>query len=425
MSEIGESIYGLAQKLFPICRSITGDGLRETLRIIQEEIPKLKIYEVPTGEKAFDWQVPKEWNIQDAYIIDPQGEKIVDFSASNLHVLGYSTPIDKTVSLEALQEHLHSLPEQPEAIPYVTSYYEETWGFCLPHSQREKLQPGDYKVFVDSELKDGNLTYGEVLIPGAQEQEVFLSTYVCHPSMANNELSGPTLVTYLVKWLLSQNRRYSYRIVFIPETIGSLVYLSRNLDEMQKKIIAGYNVTCVGDNRAYSFLPSRQEDSLADMAAEHALKYLHPEYQKYSFLDRGSDERQYCSPGIDLPVASVMRTKYGEYPEYHTSLDNLDLISPAGLQGAYEVLQMCMEIIETNEHLKVTVLGEPQLGKRGLYPTISTKKSSELVGDMMNLIAYADGSRSLLEIAEKIQVPIWDLTTIVKRLKEEGLLVTI
>ncbi|MBW8011354.1 MAG: DUF4910 domain-containing protein [Chloroflexi bacterium] len=422
MSEIGDSIYGLAQKLFPICRSITGDGLRKTLRIIQEEIPSLKTFEVPSGEKVFDWEVPKEWNIKDAYIIDPQGNKIVDFSESNLHVLGYSIPVDQTIVLEELQKHLHSLPEQPNAIPYVTSYYEERWGFCLPHSQREALQPGDYQVLIDSELKAGSLTYGEVLIPGEMEEEIFLSTYICHPSMANNELSGPTVVAFLVKWLLSQKRRYSYRIVFIPETIGSLVYLSRNMEEMQKKIIAGYNVTCVGDDRAYSFLPSRQADTLADKAAKHVLKYLHPEYEEYSYLDRGSDERQYCSPGIDLPVASVMRTKYGVFPEYHTSLDNLDLITPAGLLGAYEVLQKCIEVIETNEHVKVTVLGEPQLGKRGLYPTVGTKKSSQRVRDMMNLIAYADGTRSLLEIAEKIQVPMWHLLPTVKKLKEEGLL---
>ena len=425
MQEEGISIYALAEELFPICRSITGNGVRQTLNIIQRDLPEVKTYEVPSGEKVFDWTVPKEWNIKDAYVIDPDGNKIIDFQRSNLHVVGYSIPINETVSLNELQDHLYSLPEQPSAIPYITSYYQERWGFCLTHAQRESLKPGEYRVVIDSELTNGSLTYGELIIPGAQNQEVFLSTYICHPSLGNNELSGPAVTTYLAKWLLTQKRKNTFRIIFIPETIGSIVYLSRNLDEMKSNIIAGFNVTCVGDNNGYSYLPSRQENTLADQVALHVLKNMHPDFHQHSFLDRGSDERQYCSPGVDLPVVSVMRSKYGTYPEYHTSLDDMDFISPAGLQGSFDILKRCIECIEANERLKVTVLGEPQLGKRGLYPTISTKKSGEQVRDMMNLISYADGSRTTLEIAEIINVPMWKLTPIIEKLKSESLLIEV
>jgi aminopeptidase-like protein len=422
MTQIGESIYALAKELFPICRSITGNGVRETLRILQAEIDRLEILEVPTGEQAFDWEVPREWNVRDAYVMDPSGEKIIDFQQSNLHVVGYSIPVDQVLSLEELQQHLHSLPEQPDAIPYITSYYQERWGFCLTHAQREALTPGEYRVRIDSELKEGSLTYGEVILPGKVGEEVFLSTYICHPSMANNELSGPTVVTHLVKWLQSIDHHYTYRIVFIPETIGSIVYLSRNLEEMQRNIIAGYNITCVGDDRNYSYLASRYGNTLADRVAQHVLGHMHPDYMSYTYLERRSDERQYCSPGVDLPVASLMRTKYGEYPEYHTSLDDLNLISPQGLQGAYDVIQRCIECLESNETLRVTVRGEPQLGKRGLYPTLSTKKTTAQVKDMMNLLAYADGSNTLLEIAERIQIPMWTLFPLVKTFKQEDLL---
>ncbi len=426
MDSIGDSIYALAVKLFPICRSITGDGFRETLRIISDELPGLTTHDVPSGTPVFDWVAPREWNIRDAYVLDPHGKKIIDFAESNLHVVGYSTPVNKKIPLSELQEHFYSLPDQPDAIPYITSYYKERWGFCLTENQRKTItEDGEYTVVIDSDLKDGHLTYGELLIPGERKEEIFFSTYICHPSMANNELSGPTVTTFLVKWLLSQKRKYSYRIIFIPETIGSLTYLSLHLDEMQRRIIAGYNVTCVGDDRCYSFLPSRKEDSLADHVALHVLKHLHPDFVRYTYLDRGSDERQYCAPGIDLPVASVMRSKYGAYPEYHTSLDNLELITPSGLQGTYEVLQKCIECIEADERLKVTVLGEPQLGKRGLYPTLSTKQTAAQVRDMMNLIAYCDGTRTLFEIAEKINVPMWDLVPIVKKLKEQNLLESI
>jgi aminopeptidase-like protein len=420
---VGKIMHDLCKRLFPIARSITGDGFRESLKILSEIIP-LNIHEVASGTRAFDWMVPQEWNISDAYIIDPSGQKICNFKDSNLHVLGYSTPIDKAISLKELQSHLYSLDDQPNAIPYVTSYYKERWGFCITQNERDKLVDGDYQVFIDSELKDGSLTYGELLIPGETEEEIFLSTYLCHPSMANNELSGPAVATYLGKWLLNiPSRKYSYRIIFIPETIGSLVYLSRNLDSMKQKIIAGYNISCIGDDRAYSYLPSRSGNTLADVVALHVLKMMHPDFVSYSFLDRGSDERQYCSPGIDLPVCSVMRTKYGKYPEYHTSLDDLNLVTPEGLLGGFKVLKRSIECLEMNKTYKLTTLGEPQLGKRGLYPTISTKKSGALVRDMMNFMAYCDGEKNAIEIAEIIDVPLWTLKEKIDELTQAGLLI--
>ncbi|BBN81092.1 aminopeptidase [Pseudoalteromonas sp. A25] len=421
---IGREIHNLASELWPICRSITGNGVRQTLKIIKQHLPQLQTFEVPTGTQCFDWTVPKEWNIKDAYVIDPNGKKIIDFKVSNLHVVGYSIPIDQKLPLSELKKHLYTLPDQPNAIPYITSYYSPHWGFCLTHSQFEQLIDGEYHVVIDSELKEGHLTYAELLIPGKSEKEVFLSTYVCHPSLANNELSGPTVTTFLAKWLLSQeNLNYSYRIIFIPETIGSLTYLSQHADTMKQRVFAGYNVTCVGDERDYSYIPSRAENTLSDMIARHVLGHIAPNYKTYPFFESGSDERRYCAPGIDLPIASIMRTKYNRYPEYHTSLDDLTLVTPKGLEGGYEAIRKCLEIIEHNEVLKLTVMCEPQLGKRGLYPNLSTKQSNQIVSNMMNFISYCDGSLSTLEIAQKIQVPIWDLYDIIANLKQEGLLI--
>jgi len=422
--DIGEDMHELAVRLFPICRSITGPGVRETFDILNEYIP-INVFEVPTGTKVFDWEVPKEWIIREAYIKNEQGEKVIDFQKNNLHIVGYSVPVDKTMTLGELNNYLYSLEDQPDAIPYVTSYYKERWGFCLTHNQRMKLEEGIYEVYIDSELKDGSLTYGEIILPGETKKEVFLSTYVCHPSMANNELSGPVLLTYLTKWLMTQNRKYTYRIVFIPETIGSITYLSKNLKVMKERIIAGYNISCVGDERAFSYLSSRQENTLSDRVAIHILKRMHPEFIKYSFLDRGSDERQYCSPGVDLPVASIMRTKYGVYPEYHTSLDDLTLVTAKGLRECLEVYKECLKLIEANGYYKIKTLCEPQLGKRGLYPTISAKGSAENVRNMMNFLAYCDGKLDLLEISEKINVSIENCYEFINKLIEADLLETI
>ncbi|MBU4118737.1 MAG: DUF4910 domain-containing protein [Proteobacteria bacterium] len=415
--------YELAKRLFPICRSITGHGVRETLAILGEQLPGLEVHDVVSGTQVFDWTVPDEWEIRDGYIEDASGRRIVDFKAHNLHVVGYSEAVDQWLDLEELNKHLYSIPDQPDAIPYITSYYSRRWGFCLSHRQREKLKPGKYRAVIDSELKSGCLNYAHLILPGETDREVLLSTYICHPSMANNELSGPVVVTALARWLMSlQNRRYTYRIVFIPETIGSIVYLGRYMDQLKRNVVAGFNVTCIGDDRTYSYLPSRAGDTLADKVALHVLKHVDPNFKRYSWLDRGGDERQYCAPGIDLPVSSIMRSKYGEYPEYHTSLDNFDLVTPHGLEGGFNVMQQAINVIEKNIRLKVTVFGEPQLGKRGLYPTLSTKNSSAKVSAMMNMISYCDGKRTLLDIAEIIGEPVLNLVDIAEPLILNGLI---
>lgn len=421
MENLGKEMYGWAVDLFPINRSLTGDGVRQTLQYIKNIIPEMEINEVPSGTKCFDWTVPQEWNCDDAYILDPDGNKICDFKINNLHVVGYSTPIDKEVDLEELKEHLYWIEDQPTAIPYITSYYSPRWGFCLSFNEFKKLKKGTYKVKINSELIDGSLTYGEVKLRGESDKEIFLSTYVCHPSMANNELSGPVVTTALVKFIKSlKDRKYSYRIVFIPETIGSITYISKNIDDMKKNIIAGFNISCVGDDRCFSYIPSRYGNSLSDKVSKHVLKNI--DYVEYSFLDRGSDERQYCSPGVDLPIATICRTKYGQYPEYHTSLDDLNLISPTGLYGGYEKLMKAIELLEKNNYYKVNVLCEPQLGKRGLYPTISTKETGAIVRDMMNFIAYADGNNDLIDIANIIGVQAEDLYDIVDDMKRANLI---
>lgn len=422
-SEIGTEMHGWARDLWPICRSLTGNGVRETLAYLSKIIPSMTVHEVPSGTQAFDWTVPDEWNIRGAYIEDENGNRIVDFARNNLHVVGYSTPVDQWMTLDELQPYLHSIPEQPGAIPYITSYYVRRWGFCLAHAQRESLEEGKYRVVIDSSLEPGSLTYGEVLIPGKKEKEIFLSTYICHPSMANNELSGPVLTTALARWIASNtDRRFSYRIVFIPETIGSIVYISRHLDEMKKKIIAGYVVSCVGDDRAYSLLHSRAGNTIADRAAKLVMKKHAPDHVEYSYLDRGSDERQYCSPGVDLPVASMMRTRYNSYAEYHTSLDDLTLVTPGGLEGAFELYRKTIQLIEKNRTYRTVMPCEPQLGKRGLYPTLSTRGAGYSVRSMTNVLAYADGTRDLVDLAETIGITADEAIEISDKLVAAGLI---
>ena len=414
-------MHALAARLFPICRSITGPGVRETLRILGEYLPPLQIHEVPTGTPVFDWTIPQEWIIRDAFIEDRAGRRVVDFRHNNLHVVGYSVPVDRWVSLAELQEHLYSLPGQPEAIPYVTSYYQQRWGFCLAHRDRLALPEGDYHVYINSELRNGSLTYGECIVPGETTAEVFLSTYVCHPSMANNELSGPVVAAFLARWIRSAPRRYTYRLVFLPETIGAITYLSRHLDHLKRHVIAGFNLSCIGDERGWSYVGSRYGSTLADKVARHVLAAISPEYKAYSFLDRGSDERQYCSPGVDLPLVTLCRSKFATYPEYHTSLDDLTLVTPAGLAGGYEMARRCLEALEHNRTYRVTCCAEPQLGRRGLYPPLSIKNSSAAVRAMMNFLAYADGGNDLIDIANIIGVPVWELLEIAAQLEAEGL----
>ena len=421
---IGKHIHELAKKLWPFNRSLTGKGVRQTLNEISKHLPRLSIKSIKSGSKVFDWIIPKEWHVREAYIVTPTGKKICDFSKNNLHLLGYSTSFSGELKLSELKKHLYTLPEQPKAIPYVTSYYEERWGFCLAQDQFNTLKDGIYKVVIDTTLFNGVMNYGELLIKGKSDKEILLSTYICHPSMANNELSGPAVVTFLAKWLLEASKlEYSYRIIFVPETIGSIAYLSLNYKKMKSKTIAGFNVTCVGDDRAYSYLPSRNGQTLSDLIAKHVLKWIDKNYITYSWLDRGSDERQYCAPGIDLPIASILRTKYGMYPEYHTSLDDLKkVVTPKGLNGGYWAIYKALEAIEKNKKYKVNILCEPQMGKRGLYPTLSTKKFNEEVKLTMNFISLCDGESSLLEIAEILNVPIWQLYDLVEKLESHSLI---
>jgi aminopeptidase-like protein len=348
------------------------------------------------------------------------------FSEHNLHVVGYSTPIRRTLSLQELQPHLHSLPDQPDAIPYVTSYYAENWGFCLSHRQREQLPDGQYDVVIDSRLENGVLNYAELLIPATSADakgEILLSTYICHPSMANNEISGPCVTTALAKWIAAlQNRRYTYRIVFIPETIGSILYISRNLALLKQRVKAGFNISCVGDDRVYSYMPTRCGGTLSDRVALHVLGHVVDHFIQYTWEDRGSDERQYNAPGVDLPIASLFRSKYGEYPEYHTSLDDLSLISPQGLGGALQMLKTCLEVLECNGLYKTTVLCEPQLGKRGLYPTMSKKNSvNQEISRMMAILTYGDGQHDLITVAEKMNCFVLELLPLFSRLQAAGL----
>jgi aminopeptidase-like protein len=419
---LGGEMHAFGQELFPICRSLTGDGIRETLTRIKDHIGGLEMRSFRSGEEVYDWTIPLEWRIRDAHVIGPDGNTIIRFADNNLHVVGYSEPVDAELELDELQAHLYSLPDQPDAIPYVTSYYKQRWGFCLTDRQRKQLAPGHYRVRIDSELFAGQLDYGEAYLQGESAQEIFISTYVCHPSMANNELSGPLVSTWLYNWLREKPRRYSYRFVFLPETIGAIAYLSRNLAAMKENIVAGFVLTCIGDDRCYSYLASRAENTLADRAARHVLSHIDPQYKAYPFLDRGSDERQYCAPGVDLPVASIMRSKYGTYSEYHTSLDDFTLVTPSGLAGGLHAAVRAVEAIESNWIWRSTTLGEPQLGRRGLYPTMATDDSAADWRKMWNFMAYADGTRDLISIADKIGEPIWQLAPIAATLESHDLI---
>ena len=431
VKSIGQEIYDLANKIYPYCRSITGKGVRQTIADIKEFIEKdtdvqLKVHGVPSGTKVFDWTVPKEWIIRKAYIEDEAGYKIVDMENNNLHVLGYSTPVDKWVSLDELLKIVYTQPDQPDVIPYVTSYYKERYGFCMSENQKMSLKPGNYHIFIDSELVDGELNYADIVIPGESGKEIFFSTYLCHPSMANNECSGPALSAALVRYVASmQQRRFTYRFLYIPETIGSITYLSQedHLRHMKKTMIAGFNISCVGDDRDYSMVESRYADTLADKVLKNVLEFqTNGHYSQYSFLHRGSDERQYNAPGIELPVVCYCRTKFGVYPEYHTSADDMGLVSPSGFQGSFEVMTQVIDALELNRRYRVKVLGEPQLGKRGLYPTLNQKGSYDDVKAMEDFIAYADGKADLLDISNRIGVSVKDLKDIIEKLLNNSLI---
>ena len=419
--------------LWPICRSITGNGLRESFSILKEIIP-LELIEVPTGQKVLDWEIPKEWNIRDAYIIAPNGEKIVDFKKNNLHVVNYSVPVDREIGLDELQNHLHSYEHLPEAIPYITSYYKEQWGFCLTHNQRSFLRPGKYKVVIDSSLNDGALTYGTCVLPSTSgnDQEILLSSYLCHPSMANNELSGPLVISFLYNELAKkENRLFNYRFVIAPETIGIISFLSDWGEHLRRHLFGGYVITCCGDNKQYTYKKSKNDDSEIDRVAIQYLnkhvKGKNAELKVYDFFPLGSDERQYCSPGYNFNVGSIMRSMYGKYKEYHTSLDNKDFISFEGMKETVEIYLNILQSLEDNKtFVNLIGHGEPQLGRYNLYPSVGARVDNEeakkFVLLMNYILSYSDGKHDLLSIAEKADSNIMELHPIAMKLREKGLL---
>ena len=420
----GLQIHNLCKKLWPYNRSLTGNGTLRSLQILGKDLKGFKIHKIKSGTNVFDWTIPDEWNIKDGWIKNKNGKKILNFKKNNLHIMGYSSPIKKKISYQKLKNKIFSIPDQPNAIPYMTSYYEKNWGFCMSHNQKKLKKNDVFDIFINSKFSKGHLNYGELFIKGKSSQEILLSSYVCHPSLANNELSGPTVLKFLSKWLLKRTNKYSYRIVFVPETIGSIAFISKNLKKLKKNVIAGYNLTCLGDNRTYSFLPSRNGDTLSDRIAIHILKHTYKKFKKYDWKDRGSDERQYCSPGVDLPIASIMRSKYGEYPEYHTSLDDLKkVVTPKGLEGGYNVLKLAIEAIENNCFFVAKNFCEPQLSKKNLVRSINGKKGNDKdVKIMLEILTWADGKNSLLEVAEKSDLPMWDFYYFLNLLKKNKLI---
>lgn len=399
-------------ELFPICRSITGNGVRKTLKIIKKNFSNLKIKEVPSGKKVFDWTIPPEWNIISAHVIDKNNNKIIDFKNNNLHIVNYSSPIKKTLLKKELLKHVHSLPNKKNAIPYVTSYYKKDWGFCTTHKQKIEIDKNyknqdKFKVVINSNFKKkGHLSYGELLLKGKSSQEILISTYICHPSMANNELSGSIVSMGLIdNFKKIKNLKKSIRFIFIPETIGSITYISKNWHNLKQNLIGGYNLSCIGDERGYSCMYSKYGDTQADKALNKAFNVLKISFKTYSFLKRGSDERQYNSPGVDLPIASVFRTKYGEYPEYHTSLDDFNVVTQKGVNGGYKVVKKAINILLNKTIPISTILCEPQMSKKGLYSILNRKDKLNYI-DLKNFIQYADGKNDLDSISKYIKLNI-------------------
>lgn len=397
--KIARGMYNLIKKLYPISRSITGNGVRQTLKIISKKIP-LKIHEIPTGTKVFDWEVPKEWNIKDAYIKDSQGKKIVDFKNSNLHVLNYSIPVRKKMWLKELNKHLYTLPDYPDWIPFLSSYYKENWGFCLTHKQLLGLKDDLYEVVIDSTLEKGHLTYGELYLPGKKKEEILLSCYICHPSLCNDNLSGIALLTFLADYLCGLKRHYSYRFLFIPETIGAITWLCLNEHKISK-IKGGLITTCVGDPSPSTYKKTRTEHTLIDKAVEKVLKDSQEPYSIINFDPAcGSDERQFCSPGFNLPIGSLMRTPYACFAEYHTSADNLAFIKPSSLENSFIKYLDIIFILENDvTYLNLNAKGEPQLGKRELYRAIGNGRTSINEASLFWVLNFSDGKHSLLDTA--------------------------
>ena len=421
-SDIGNTAYNLVKELYPICRSITGDGVRRTLDILKHHIP-LQVNEIETGRDVFDWTIPKEWNIRDAWIKNESGKKIVDFQHSNLHVLNYSLPVHKEVSLQELKEHLFTIPEHPEWIPYRTSYYNETWGFCIPHNLFEQLSDEKYEVFIDSTLAEGQLTYGEYYIKGETPDEVLISCHICHPSLCNDNLAGIAMSVLLARHLSRKPRRYSYRFVYIPGTIGSITWLSMNETKVDH-IKHGLVVACVGDGGAFHYKKSRRADAEIDQAVQNVLKHSGQSYQVIDFFPFGYDERQYCSPGFNLPVGCLMRTPHGEYPEYHTSADNLDFVKPQYIEESFDMYRSVIRCLEENRtYLNQLPKCEPQLGRRGLYSAIGGDANSRTLQlAILWVLNLSDGDHSLLDISVQSGMDFRMIARVTDILLSKGLL---
>lgn len=423
-TRVGEDMYRAAGELYPLCRSITGDGIRQTLAKIGDRIP-LKISEVATGTKVFDWSIPKEWNIRDAYIKNLQGERVVDFQKHNLHVVNYSVPIEARLSLAELRPHLHTIADHPDWIPYRTSYYQEDWGFCLTENQLKSLKDNEYEVEIDSSLEAGSLSYGECFLPGRSTEEVLISCHVCHPSLANDNLSGLVVATEMAAFLLKRDLHYSYRFLFIPGTIGAITWLARN-HEVTKRIRHGLVLTCIGDASGFHYKKSRRGDAEIDRAVAHVLRHCGESAAILDFSPYGYDERQYCSPGFDLPVGCLMRSMWGQFPEYHTSADNLEFIHPERLAGSLRVCLTVCDVLERNNfYLNQNPFCEPQLGKRNLYSSAAGAALEQEVHARLWTLNQSDGKHSLLDIAERSGLPFSLIAGAADLLQQSGLLVAV
>ncbi len=414
---IGVEMHELAAELYPLCRSLTGNGVRKTFEILKKYLVNLKIYEVPTGKSVFDWTIPEEWNIRSASLVHvDSGVNFIDFNSSNLHVVSYSTPVDQIMDLDCFKNNLYSDPTQPDAIPYRTTYYNKAWGICLQDEVLRNLPSGNYHVKIDSEFSRGSMTYGEYIIKGELEDEILLSTYICHPSMANNELSGPVVSLFLAKLIEKfVSRKYTYRIVFAPETIGAINYIHDNFLELKRNVKYAFNLTCVGDDSEFSYMPSKYGNTQCDRVVLAILDEYHAEkYKIHSYLERGSDERQYCSPGLDLPMCSVMRSKYHCYPQYHTSKDNMQFITPNGLLGSLNLYAKILSFLELNNFPIATNYCEPQLGKRGLYGDLGGTIPVNSVKNTLNFLAYADGTNDLIDLSKYCKMNIGECISIME-----------
>ena len=421
LMEIGQELHRLGADLYPICRSITGDGIRRTLAAIQDRV-RLKISEVPTGTAVFDWTVPKEWNIRDAYIKDARGKRVVDFQQNSLHVLNYSVPVHTKMGLGELRTHLFTIPEHPDWIPYRTSYYQENWGFCLSHNRLETMEDGEYEVCIDSTLADGHLTYGECYLPGHLSDEVLISCHICHPSLANDNLSGLVVATALAELLSGRELRYSYRFLFIPGTIGAITWLARNRQNVAR-IRHGLVLTGIGDQSGFHYKKSRRGNAEIDQTVAHVLQHRGESYEILEFSPYGYDERQYCSPGFDLPVGCLMRSVWGTFPEYHTSADNLDFIEPRQLAQSLRVCTAIVDVLENNRrYCNLSPYCEPQLGKRNLYRPTGGQAIGMEINARLWVLNLSDGEHSLLDIAERSGLPFAAISDAAALLCQGGLL---